>query len=112
MSHNVTQVRCGEWDARQQTEPFPHQDRKVAAIKIHPEFAAINLNNDFAVLFTSEEFVLTSHIDIACLPQPGETFHGTTCFATGGWREKFGAQDEDSVILKVQYSTVQYSTVQ
>merc|ERR1712013_350495 len=38
---------------------------------------------DFAVLFTSEDFVLSSHIDTVCLPQAEELFDGTTCFATG-----------------------------
>merc|ERR1712154_549298 len=37
------------------------------------------------------EFVLDSHIDTACLPQPGENFDGTTCFATGWGKDKFGA---------------------
>merc|ERR1712013_663218 len=37
-----------------QTEPYPHQDRYVQALNIHPEFDGRNLHNDFAVLFTSE----------------------------------------------------------
>merc|ERR1712154_309303 len=77
-------VRCGEWDTQQETEPRPHQDRQVAAMEIHPEFEARNLKNDFAVLFTSQEFELSDHIDTACLPQPGDVFNGATCFATGG----------------------------
>merc|ERR1712038_1351962 len=53
----------GEWDTQQETEPRPHQDRQVAALEIHPEFDARNLKNDFAVLFTSQEFELSDHID-------------------------------------------------
>merc|ERR1711936_1160445 len=49
-------VRCGEWDTQHETEPKPHQDRQVEALEIHPEFEARNLRNDFAVLFTTEEF--------------------------------------------------------
>jgi len=93
-------VRCGEWDTQHETEPKPHQDRQVAALEIHPEFEARNLRNDFAVLFTTEEFVLDSHIDTACLPQPGEIFDGTTCFATGWGKDKFGADGEYQVVLK------------
>merc|ERR1712168_34494 len=93
-------VRCGEWDTQHQTEPFPHQDRQVSALEIHPEFEPRNLQNDFAVLFTSEDFVLSEHIDTACLPEAGESFDGTTCFATGWGKDKFGADGEYQVVLK------------
>merc|ERR1712154_38203 len=84
-------IRCGEWDTQNQTEPYPHQDRYVQALNIHPEFDGRNLQNDFAVLFTSEDFVLASHIDTVCLPQADELFDGTTCFATGWGKDKFGS---------------------
>merc|ERR1712098_1021603 len=29
-------IRCGEWDTQHQTEPYPHQDRDVQALNIHP----------------------------------------------------------------------------
>jgi len=93
-------VRCGEWDTQQETEPFPHQDRTVDTLRIHPEFEARNLRNDFAVLFTSEEFILSSHIDTACLPEPGDSFDGITCFATGWGKDKFGAAGEYQLVLK------------
>jgi len=93
-------VRCGEWDTQHQTEPYEHQDRTVSNLNIHPEFEARNLQNDFAVLFTSEEFVLSSHIDTTCLPQAGESFDGTNCFATGWGKDKFGAAGEYQVVLK------------
>jgi len=93
-------VRCGEWDTQHDNEPKPHQDRQVEALEIHPKFVAKSLRNDFAILFTTEEFVLDSHIDTACLPQPGEIFDGTTCFATGWGKDKFGDDGEYQVVLK------------
>merc|ERR1711915_249808 len=93
-------IRCGEWDTQGETEPYPHQDRTVAAMKVHPEFNARNLQNDWAVLFTSEDFILSSNIDTACLPEPEEDFSGTTCFATGWGKDKFGAEGEYQVVLK------------
>merc|ERR1712126_309821 len=71
------------WDTQHQTEPYPHQDRDVQNLAIHPEFDGRNLQNDFAVLFTNGDFVLDQHIDTACLPAADEIFDGTTCFATG-----------------------------
>merc|ERR1712020_619676 len=93
-------IRCGEWDTQNETEPYPHQDRYVQALNIHPEFDGRNLHNDFAVLFTSEDFVLSSHIDTVCLPQAEELFDGTTCFATGWGKDKFGSAGQYQVVLK------------
>jgi len=110
---NELKVRCGEWDTQQETEPLPHQDRQVAALDIHPEFEARNLRNDFAVLFTSEEFVLSSHIDTACLPQPGDSFTASTCFATGWGKDKFGASGEYQLVLKeIDLPVVDHDTCQ
>merc|ERR1711988_1407332 len=93
-------IRCGEWDTQHQTEPYPHQDRDVQSLAIHPEFDGRNLQNDFAVLFTSEDFLLDQHIDTACLPAADESFDGTSCFATGWGRDQFGAAGEYQVVLK------------
>jgi len=93
-------VRCGEWDTQHQNEPLPHQDRMVESFRLHPEFNEKNLHNDFAVLFTEEEFVLAPHVDTVCLPSPGDLFDYDTCIATGWGKDKFGAEGEYQVILK------------
>merc|ERR1712079_957074 len=93
-------IRCGEWDTQNETEPYPHQDRYVEALNIHPEFDGRNLHNDFAVLFTSEDFVLASHIDTVCLPQADDIFEESTCFATGWGKDKFGSAGQYQVVLK------------
>merc|ERR1711872_279902 len=93
-------IRCGEWDTQHQTDPYPHQDRDVQSLAIHPEFDGRNLQNDFAVLFTSEDFLLDQHIDTACLPAADESFDGTSCFATGWGKDQFGAAGEYQVVLK------------
>merc|ERR1712117_71745 len=63
-------------------------------------FDGRNLQNDFAVLFTSEDFLLDQHIDTACLPAADESFDGTSCFATGWGKDQFGAAGEYQVVLK------------
>merc|ERR1711970_414121 len=93
-------VRCGEWDTQNETEPYPHQDRKVKDVTIHPLFDPRSLASNWALLFTSEDFLLTSHIDTVCLPQAGELFDDATCFATGWGKEKFGSAGEYQVVLK------------
>ena len=93
-------IRCGEWDTQHQSEPYPHQDRDVQNLAIHPEFDGRNLQNDFAVLFVTEDFVLDQHLDTACLPAADEVFDGTTCFATGWGKDQFGAVGQYQVVLK------------
>jgi len=93
-------VRCGEWDTQNETEPYPHQDRHVKDIAIHPLFDPRTLASDWALLFTAEDFILASHIDTVCLPEVGELFDGTTCFATGWGKDKFGSAGEYQVVLK------------
>merc|ERR1712029_860226 len=93
-------IRCGEWDTQQETEPYPHQDRAVENLAIHPEFDGRNLQNDFAVIFVTEDFVLDQHLDTACLPAADEVFDGETCFATGWGKDQFGAVGQYQVVLK------------
>merc|ERR1712088_683963 len=93
-------IRCGEWDTQNQTEPRPHQDRYVQTLDIHPEFNPRNLANDWAVLYTSQDFDLQAHIDTVCLPQPEELFDFQTCFATGWGKDQFGAAGNYQVVLK------------
>ena len=47
---NDLRVRLGEWDVNHETEFYPHVERDVAAIAIHPEFYAGNLFNDLAIV--------------------------------------------------------------
>jgi len=107
-------VRCGEWDTQQQIEPYKHEDRNGAAIKIHPEFNPGNLANDFALIFLEEEFKLNFHIDTVCLPPPNQVVvDNTKCFATGWGKNQFGAEGEYQVVLKeVDLHTVGFNTCQ
>jgi len=93
-------VRCGEWDTQTTNEPYPHQDRNVAGLRIHPEFEPRNLFNDFAVLFMEKDFDLGVNVDTVCLPQPGDSFTASECFATGWGKDKFGSAGEYQVVLK------------
>jgi hypothetical protein len=97
---NVLKVRAGEWDTQQEAEPYPHQDRNIVALRVHPEFFAGGLWNDFAVLFTDIDFDMAPHVDTACLPIQDENFDFSSCFATGWGKDKFGRDGEYQVVLK------------
>ena len=95
-------VRCGEWDTQQTIEPAPHQDRDVDHVILHPEYSSRNLSNDVALLHTSSEFILSSHVDVICLPTVADTYNFDTsdCFATGWGKDKFDLSGEYQTILK------------
>jgi len=106
-------VRCGEWDTQNETEPYPHQDRSVQEMVIHPEFDGRNLQNDFGLLFMREDFELASHVDSVCLPNPGELFESDTCFATGWGKDQFGSSGSYQVVLKeIDLSVVSHTQCQ
>lgn len=83
-------MRAGEWDTQTRSEPLPHQDRGVTRIVLHPDFRAGPLYNDVALVFLDAPFDLTDNVDTVCLPEPGQVFRDTRCFATGWGRDSFG----------------------
>jgi len=96
----VLKVRAGEWDTQREGEPYQHQDRTIAAVRIHPEYLPGPLYNDLAVLFTESAFDLAPHVDTVCLPDLDDNFDYSQCFATGWGKDKFGADGEYQVVLK------------
>lgn len=89
---NPLKVRCGEWDTQQTIEPAEHQDRDVAFISVHPGFAK-NLTNNVALLHMAEDFILSAHVDVICLPNLQDlqrSYGWDKCIATGWGKDRFG----------------------
>lgn len=63
-------VRLGEWNAAGDTEPLPAQEYVVLKIFVHPNFNAVNLVSDVAILRLSTPVPLGTFptITTACLP--------------------------------------------
>lgn len=83
-------IRAGEWDTQTSNEPLPVQDREVAIIRIHPEYHAGALTNDFALLVLSQPVSFADNVDVICLPEFGENFDRSSCTATGWGTNEFG----------------------
>lgn len=43
-------VRLGEWDVNRESEFYPHLERDVISVIIHPEYYPGNLYNDIALV--------------------------------------------------------------
>ena len=75
-------VKCGDWDIKREIEAIAAQERRVAEVRIHPEFPrnpnergtdlddrtrARNQDN-IAILIMKENFDLTPQVNKICLP--------------------------------------------
>ncbi|XP_055597312.1 phenoloxidase-activating factor 2-like [Uranotaenia lowii] len=99
-SPDQLKVRAGEWDTQTQNEIFPHQDRAVVEIVVHPEFYKGGLYNDIALLFLDTPFSINEVVQTVCLPPQGAKFDTTRCLASGWGKDVFGKAGTYQVILK------------
>lgn len=97
---NSLKTRFGEWDTQKTYERYPHQDRNVISVKIHPQYNSGALYNDFALLFLDSPVTLAPNVDTVCLPHPNDKFDYDTCWATGWGRDQFGKEGKFQNILK------------
>uniref|UniRef100_A0A1Y9HB47 Peptidase S1 domain-containing protein n=1 Tax=Anopheles farauti TaxID=69004 RepID=A0A1Y9HB47_9DIPT len=93
-------VRVGEWDTQTKNEIYPHQDRTVVEIVVHPEYYKGGLYNDVALLFLDSPVEENESIQTVCLPPQDMAFNHETCFASGWGKDVFGKAGTYQVILK------------
>ncbi|KAL1451877.1 hypothetical protein WDU94_006212 [Cyamophila willieti] len=95
-------VRLGEWDVNHDVEFYPHVERDVTNLVIHPEFYAGTLNNNLAILRMDKpvDFASNPHISPACLPEPNSEYAGSRCYTTGWGKDAFGDFGKYQNILK------------
>lgn len=106
-------VRLGEWDTQRTYEPYPHQDRDVASVVIHPDFHPGNLANDFALLYLTRPAVLGKNVGLICLEKIDYLTSDSTCVVTGWGKDKFGADGVFQNVLKtVELPFVTHPTCQ
>lgn len=82
-------IRAGEWDSQSNAEPLPHQERKVANVSVHPDYAEEIFYNDLALLFLAEPVELAENVDTICLPDE-DSFDDVHCLASGWGKNEFG----------------------
>lgn len=94
-------VRLGEWDVHREDEFYPHVEKLITDVVIHPEFFPGNLNNDVALLRLDGPVDLNApHIAAACLPELGDNFVGQRCWVTGWGKDAFGPQGAYQHVLR------------
>lgn len=97
---SVLKVRLGEYDVSVTTEQLPYEELDVSHVVVHPQFNNLSLANDIALLRFVRPARRRPHIDVACMPHPGQVSEaeGTRCVVTG-WGRKL-EDGTHSVILK------------
>ncbi|CAG9765247.1 unnamed protein product [Ceutorhynchus assimilis] len=98
--NKVLKIRAGEWDTQHTQELYPHQDREVQNVIVHPQYYAGALYNDVAVLHLKEPFEIAENIATICLPPQGTLLDEANCYATGWGKDVFGQKGKYQVILK------------
>ncbi|XP_050093437.1 phenoloxidase-activating factor 2-like [Anopheles aquasalis] len=93
-------VRAGEWDMKGENETYPHQDRSVVEIVIHPAHHKGYLHNDLALLFLDSPIKLNRMIQPVCLPPQDTKFDHQMCVATGWGKDHNGKGGTYQSILK------------
>jgi Trypsin len=87
---SVLKVRLGEYDVSVTTEQLPYEELDVSHVMVHPQFNNLSLANDIALVRFVKPARRRPHIDVACMPHPGQIAEteGTRCVVTG-WGRKF-----------------------
>lgn len=56
-------IRAGEWDTQTNKERFPHQERPVDRLLIHPNFNDKTLANDVGLIFLKEPINIAENVN-------------------------------------------------
>merc|ERR1711874_592096 len=84
MGESSMRVRLGDWNVREQSEKFPHEDYEIERKEIHPDYKPATFQNDIALVRLKKEVVYKEHIIPVCLPDFKENFVGKNA-AVVGW---------------------------
>lgn len=85
-------IRAGEWDASNEKERHPYQERNIRQIIIHKDFNAKIVVNDVALLLLEKSLMQADNIGTICLPQSNQVFDSKSCFASGWGKKEFGSR--------------------
>lgn len=107
-------IRAGEYDSRitYDLEPFPHQERHVVKIRIHPFYLANVLFNDVAILVLDEPFEPAFNVAPVCVPGRllnfgltyANIYDKNRCIVAGWGKNEKGIRE--SVLKKVDVSII------
>ena len=78
----VMQVFAGLSDWTDLSDADNIQEMIIAETHVHPEYSAVTVSNDVAVLILAEDLVYGNRVSAGCLPT-SQVPAGTNCLVTG-----------------------------
>jgi hypothetical protein len=89
-SPSQIRVRLGEWNVREQSEKFPHEDYEIERKEVHPDYKPATFQNDIAVVRLTQDVAYKEHIVPVCLPEPATSYVGEKATVIGWGRTAHG----------------------
>ncbi|KAB0800631.1 hypothetical protein PPYR_06371 [Photinus pyralis] len=108
-------IRAGEWDAQTENEIYPHQERNVKTIILHPEYNKKLLFHDYALLILDSPVKIEENVDIVCLPTKDEIIDNLVCYSNGWGKDNYGREStrkDEALLRKVHVPIVDTDSCQ
>lgn len=99
-------VRLGEWNVREQSEKYPHEDYDIEKKSEHPDYKPATFQNDLAVVRLNRDVNYKEHIIPVCLPELKENFVGNKAVVIGWGRTAHGAISTPSKLQEVEVEVI------
>ena len=105
-------VRLGEWNVREQSEKYPHEDYDIEKVDKHPDYKPATFQNDLAVIRLARDVNYKEHIIPVCLPDFEERFVGNKAVVIGWGRTAHGNIATPSKLQEVEVEVISANTCQ
>eukprot|EP00094_Tigriopus_californicus_P005848 TCALIF_05636-PA protein Name:"Similar to Sb Serine proteinase stubble (Drosophila melanogaster)" AED:0.18 eAED:0.19 QI:0/-1/0/1/-1/1/1/0/269 len=105
-------VRLGEWNVREQSEPFPHEDYEVERKIEHKGYEPATFKNDIALVRLNRDVKYRQHIIPVCLPSPNEVFTDKPAVVVGWGRTAHGQLSTPARLQEVEVEVVDSTSCQ
>lgn len=111
-SPSQIRVRLGEWNIREQSEKYPHEEFEVEKKEVHPDYKPATFQNDIAVIRLAQDVSYKEHIIPVCLPELSTSFVGEKATVVGWGRTAHGQVATPAKLQETEVQVISAETCQ